>query len=120
MPIYDYQCSACGPFRMMRPMAESNAPTACPACGRLSIKTITAPFLADMAPHNRIAGQRNEKSAHAPRVMSRGEFDLHDNPVHDGHGHVHAHNHAGHTHGMKTPLGEGPWVRSRHRSMVGH
>src|ERR1700755_2028055 len=67
MPIYDYQCSDCGPFRMMRPMAQSNAPTTCPTCGRVSTKTITAPFLADMAPHNRIGSQRNEKSAHAPR-----------------------------------------------------
>lgn len=113
MPIYDYQCSDCGPFRMMRPMAQSNAPTMCPTCGRVSTKTITAPFLADMAPHNRIGSQRNEKSAHAPRVMSRGEFDLHDS-------HSHAHSHAGHAHGVKTSLGEGPWVRSRHRSMVGH
>ncbi|GAB7522684.1 FmdB family zinc ribbon protein [Paraburkholderia sp. 2C] len=113
MPLYDYTCSNCGPFRLMRPMAQSDAPTACPACGRLSTKTVTAPFLADMAPQNRIACQRNEKSAHVPRVMSRGEFDLHDS-------HSHGHGDADHAHAGKTSLGEGPWVRSRHRSMLGH
>jgi putative FmdB family regulatory protein len=118
MPIYDYHCSECGPFRMMRPMAQSGAPTVCPACGRVSNRTITAPFLADMAPHNRIASQRNEKSAHAPRVMSRSEFDLHDSDPYRSHSHLHSH--VEHAPGAKTLPGEGPWVRSRHRSMVGH
>jgi putative FmdB family regulatory protein len=111
MPIYDYNCTDCGPFRKMRSMAESDAPMACPACGRISRKVITAPFLADMAPHNRIASQRNERSAHAPRVMSRSEFDLHD-------GHIHSD--AVNSQGAAGSLGQGPWIRSRHPNLIGH
>ncbi|WP_055478158.1 FmdB family zinc ribbon protein [Sphaerimonospora mesophila] len=32
MPRYDYRCRACGStFELNRPMAEANAPAACPA-----------------------------------------------------------------------------------------
>jgi putative FmdB family regulatory protein len=33
MPLYDYQCAQCGPFTELRPMAECEAPSACPGCG---------------------------------------------------------------------------------------
>lgn len=33
MPIYDYECEACGPFREMQPMARFRDACACPRCG---------------------------------------------------------------------------------------
>lgn len=45
MPLYDYACAACGEFRAFRPMRESDQPQACPACARLSERTLSAPFL---------------------------------------------------------------------------
>jgi len=111
MPIYDYQCSKCGPFRTLRPMAERAAPIACPACGSASAKVITAPFLADMAPNKRIANQRNEQSMHAPRVMSRADLDLHDS---------HPHHHEEVQRPKAGLLGPGQWIRSHHRNMIGH
>jgi len=32
MPIYEYECRACGPFAEARPMAASSLPAACPRC----------------------------------------------------------------------------------------
>jgi putative FmdB family regulatory protein len=31
MPVYDYDCTRCGPFTELRPMAECEAPLACPS-----------------------------------------------------------------------------------------
>lgn len=107
MPLYDYACPQCGPFRAWRALREAGAPLACPQCGEHAPKAVTAPFLADMNPAVRQAHARNEKSAHEPTVASRPA------PGHDhGHGHGHAPVPAG--------LGPGPWVVSPHRSMVGH
>ncbi|HEY8926667.1 MAG TPA: zinc ribbon domain-containing protein [Polyangia bacterium] len=32
MPIYEYECDACGPFAESRPMAASALPAPCPRC----------------------------------------------------------------------------------------
>jgi putative FmdB family regulatory protein len=45
MPIYDYRCAGCGPFREMRPMLASHLPQTCPACGEPAERSISAPFL---------------------------------------------------------------------------
>ncbi len=43
MPVYEY-LNECGPFTDMRPMAECDAPLACPRCGSSSPRVIlTAP-----------------------------------------------------------------------------
>ena len=70
MPLYDYNCEECGPFTELRSMSRSSDPMSCPTCGKAAERTLTAPFIADMDPKNRIAHQRNEKSAHEPRVVS--------------------------------------------------
>jgi putative FmdB family regulatory protein len=106
MPIYDYECAACGPYRRMRKMSEASAACACPVCGEPGRKLVMAPYVADMKPHTRIAHARNEKSAHEPRVVRRGEGSS-DWPC-AGHGHDHTH------------AGASGWVQSRHRSMIGH
>ena len=72
MPLYDYSCEDCGPFRAWQRMSECNAASECPECEEPARRVPSAPFLADMNSHSRIAHQRNEKSAHEPKVMSSG------------------------------------------------
>jgi putative FmdB family regulatory protein len=68
MPIYEYQCGNCGEdFTRLRPMAEYNAASDCPACGGTGERLITAPQLNLMKAHVRFAHQTNERSAHQPR-----------------------------------------------------
>jgi len=48
MPTYDYVCSACGPFRLLRPMSECLEPGPCPGCGTPALPQPAAPRLAGM------------------------------------------------------------------------
>lgn len=106
MPLYDYACSDCGPFRDWVPMSAAAAPAACPVCGEAAPRTIAAPFIANMNPHNRIAHQRNEKSADEPRLIRK--------KTHDHNAGAHPHHHGGHAHGHSHSHGQGrPW-------MIGH
>ena len=70
MPLYDYTCSACGDFRLLRPMARRNAPARCPDCKETGSRQILAPALALMSPQRRKAFATNERSRHEPRVSS--------------------------------------------------
>ena len=45
MPLYDYACSDCGPFRAFRPMAESDRAQPCPGCGVARVRSLTTPYL---------------------------------------------------------------------------
>ena len=98
MPRYDYTCERCGPFKAWRPMSEYRAPSDCPGCGSAAPRAVTAPFLADMNPHSRIAHQRNERSAHEPRVASRGQLDRLGAQSPGGGGRHHRHGHGSHGH----------------------
>jgi putative FmdB family regulatory protein len=91
MPLYDYHCPGCGDFRAWRPMCEAGESADCPECGSAAGRLLVAPRLALMAGHNRIAHQRNEKSAHEPRVVSRQQLDREAG----GPGHHHHHHHNG-------------------------
>lgn len=72
MPFYDYECRRCGPFTVMRPMAECELPSNCPDCGREAPRAyLTAPFFAAMPAGRRAAFAANERSAHAPQQLSR-------------------------------------------------
>lgn len=43
MPVYEYQCDACGlRFDRLRKLSESDAPQACVECGTLARKMVTA------------------------------------------------------------------------------
>jgi putative FmdB family regulatory protein len=42
MPLYEYDCRACGPFAEMRPMAASARPAACPRCAASSPRVLSA------------------------------------------------------------------------------
>jgi len=71
MPVYDYLCSDCGPFTVMRPMAECEEPHDCPECSRSAPRAfLTAPHFATMDGARRKAFAVNEQSAHAPRKLS--------------------------------------------------
>jgi putative FmdB family regulatory protein len=67
MPVYDYECEACGPFRVMRPMSESSEPYACPDCQRDAPRQITACNFSSLSRQTRLAHATNERSAHAPK-----------------------------------------------------
>lgn len=71
MPIYDYRCEQCGEFSVLRKMSESSLPAMCDQCGEPAPRIISAPRLALMDSGRRIAFERNEKSAHAPRQARR-------------------------------------------------
>jgi putative FmdB family regulatory protein len=42
MPLYDYECTACGPFTEFGSMAAFAAPQACPTCGAASGRNLMA------------------------------------------------------------------------------
>ncbi len=68
MPIYEYVCVACGPFSQLRKIAEYEQPALCPHCQQQAPRVISAPRLAVMDAGNRTAWERNERSAHEPRL----------------------------------------------------
>lgn len=69
MILYDYVCTSCGPFVAWNSVEKSSEEVICPTCSASSSRIVMAPYLADMDPNNRIAHQRNEKSAHEPEVV---------------------------------------------------
>lgn len=71
MPVYDYLCEDCGPFTLMRPMAEYDMPQVCPGCGIEAPRAILrAPHFACVSSETRRAHETNERSAHAPQTLS--------------------------------------------------
>jgi putative FmdB family regulatory protein len=70
VPQYAFSCSACGPFEAWRPVAEAGAPLACPTCEAPAARRFTAPGLARMPAAMRTARDREERSAHAPAVVT--------------------------------------------------
>jgi len=120
MPLYDYVCARCGPFREWRGMDAFAAPSKCPDCGRKSGRAMASPVLG-MDWRQKKAHAINEKSAHEPRVVhrKRGDPMVHDvhsdlkdaGRAHRGHKHGHGHSHGGR---------RGKLERSRHPWAVRH
>jgi putative FmdB family regulatory protein len=77
MPIYDFECASCGPFSVMRRIADREKPCRCPECGSEGGRVISAPSLALMAGASRTAHAANERAAHAPRQSSDGPSARH-------------------------------------------
>jgi len=76
MPIYEYDCDACGDFTALRPMSVRSEPCDCPACGTPSPRVIrTAPGLATMAGSTRAAHETNERASHAPIQVTQVRYD---------------------------------------------
>jgi putative FmdB family regulatory protein len=68
--VYEFHCAGCGPFELVRPMAESGAAACCPACGTEARRVVTPPRLARLAPPLRRALDTEEQSAHEPDVVT--------------------------------------------------
>jgi putative FmdB family regulatory protein len=84
MPLYDYQCRACGRFKEFRPLSKWDKDTKCPNCGRPSKRSIASPRLRCVSRNVRVAHERNARSAEEPSVMRREELD-------PAHGHIAPH-----------------------------
>ena len=68
MPTYDYRCDDCGGFDARRSVSDRDAPIACPDCGCISVRVLSAaPRLALMADGTRRAIAVNERAAHEPK-----------------------------------------------------
>jgi putative FmdB family regulatory protein len=93
MPLYDYHCGTCGPFRRFRSISNRAAPVQCDECGSKAERVLTAPQLSLMSSNNRIAETRNEKSAHEPGVVNvmRPAHEPRPKAPKPAHGHAHAH-----------------------------
>ena len=59
MPIYDFECADCGPFVVMRRIADRDAACHCPDCGNEGTRVVTAPSLALMGSASRAAHATN-------------------------------------------------------------
>jgi len=70
VPIYAFTCEGCGPFELMRPMAESAAPARCPSCGAGARRVFTPPGLALLAAPLRRMLDEEHRSAHEPDVVT--------------------------------------------------
>ncbi|AYO86481.1 MULTISPECIES: FmdB family zinc ribbon protein [Methylobacteriaceae] len=71
MPTYDYVCDACGPFTALRPMAQFQAPCACPECGAGAPRTfLSAPAIVGGNAGGRAAFAATEPSATSGRPAS--------------------------------------------------
>lgn len=95
MPLYEFMCAECGPFTELRRLSECDMPMECPSCAAQAARMISAPRLAIMAKNNRTAWERNEKSAHEPRLAKTGHDHAHDHKGNHGHNHQHKHTHNG-------------------------
>ena len=71
MPVYEYECVACGVFSATKPMAEYRAPHPCPQCDRVCERALfTAPAYAGMPAVTRTAHAINEKAKHEPQTSA--------------------------------------------------
>jgi putative FmdB family regulatory protein len=70
VPIYAFICEGCGPFELVRPVAEASTAAACPTCGTEARRVFTPPGLALLARPARRALDLEEKSAHEPDVVT--------------------------------------------------
>jgi putative FmdB family regulatory protein len=71
VPFYAFICERCGPFDLVRPMAEASSAAACPTCGAGARRVFTPPGLALLARPVRRALDTEEKSAHEPAVVTQ-------------------------------------------------
>jgi putative FmdB family regulatory protein len=62
MPTYDYRCETCGPFVLMRRVADRDAACACATCGAIAQRTLSVPGLALMSSTARAEHQVNERA----------------------------------------------------------
>lgn len=72
MPTYEYACSCCGSFTMLRPIAQRHEPSQCPYCAATGGQLlVSAPALSVLSASQRNAIAGNERSAHAPQTVDQ-------------------------------------------------
>jgi putative FmdB family regulatory protein len=71
MPLYEYECGEHGVFDAQRRMSEFAAPSSCPVCARDAPRVLSAARIRGMPRAEIVARDRNERSAHEPRVAVR-------------------------------------------------
>jgi putative FmdB family regulatory protein len=71
MPIYEFECDEHGSFDEQRPMALAKSGAPCPTCGGEARRVLSAPSVPILARSQRVARDRNERSAHEPRLVKR-------------------------------------------------
>ncbi|HSY23736.1 MAG TPA: zinc ribbon domain-containing protein [Polyangiaceae bacterium] len=71
MPLYEYECSEHGVFDDQRRMSEFAAPSSCPVCARPAPRVLSAARIRGLPRAELTARDRNERSAHEPRILVR-------------------------------------------------
>jgi putative FmdB family regulatory protein len=73
MPVYEYLCEGCGPFKLMRSMSEYELPADCPLCQASAPRVmLTAPYCSTASPRTRLAGAANERTGGEGRSSAGG------------------------------------------------
>jgi putative FmdB family regulatory protein len=80
MPVYEYQCKKHGIFEAFNTISSCRDDVPCPRCSQGAKRVLSAPHLSLMAPHTRIALDRNDKSRHEPHVHTASCGHLHGAP----------------------------------------
>jgi putative FmdB family regulatory protein len=74
MPLYDFVCGDCGPFRAWAVIRASDAAAECPDCGTGCSRLLAAPGISTMHVALRSAMSRSERSIDEPKVMKRSHL----------------------------------------------
>ena len=81
MPLYAFNCKACGPFEAWQPLSEAGSPACCPGCRAVGRRQYTPPGLVRTPSAIRTARALEEKSAHQPEVVQGTVSDLPGRPL---------------------------------------
>ncbi|WP_294569330.1 zinc ribbon domain-containing protein [uncultured Arthrobacter sp.] len=70
MPIYEYSCSQCAAFEVIRPMEAAADVQACPTCGSEARRKISAPHLSKTGTAAFQLIDSTHRSASEPQVVT--------------------------------------------------
>lgn len=71
MAVYQYRCSGCGVFDVVRPMGTASTSERCMACGSAAPRSYSAPYLNRTPRPLADALTKAEKSREQPEVVDR-------------------------------------------------
>jgi putative FmdB family regulatory protein len=71
MPLYEFECREHGVFELERRMAEASDAASCGVCGHDAARIVSLPNLAQVPRWKAKAREVNERSQHAPRLVTR-------------------------------------------------
>jgi len=74
VPLYEYECGACGGFAATRPMSASAHPAPCPGCGGAAPRILSATAVT----HGR---GRRRRGAPEPRLVSHQREPTKPKPI---------------------------------------